>query len=59
VAVVGSPDQVAARLGEFVEAGADHLILAPSTAGDPLAMARLLASEVMPRLDAGDRTRRT
>jgi probable F420-dependent oxidoreductase len=59
VAVAGSPDQVAARLGEFVEAGAEHLILAPSTDGDPLAMARLLAAEVLPRLDTGDRTRRT
>jgi probable F420-dependent oxidoreductase len=59
VAVVGSPDQAAARLDEFIDAGAEHLILAPSTAGDPLAMARLLATDVIPQLDTGNRTRRT
>jgi probable F420-dependent oxidoreductase len=59
VAVVGSPGQVSARLDEFIDAGAEHLILAPSTAGDPLAMARLLATDVMPRLGTSTRTQRT
>jgi probable F420-dependent oxidoreductase len=50
VAAVGSPEQVAARIGEFVDAGARHVIVAPSTDRDPQAMAKLFATEVMPRL---------
>jgi alkanesulfonate monooxygenase SsuD/methylene tetrahydromethanopterin reductase-like flavin-dependent oxidoreductase (luciferase family) len=53
IAAVGSPVEVAARIGEFLEAGASHVIVAPSTAGDPLAMATLFAADVMPRLGAG------
>ena len=56
VAAVGSPEQVAARIDEFIDAGADHIIVAPSTAHDQLAMARLFATEVMPRLGRGLRT---
>ena len=50
VAAVGSPHQVAARIDEFIDAGASHIIVAPSTARDELAMARLFATEVLPRL---------
>ena len=50
VAAVGSPEQVATRIDEFIDAGADHIIVAPSTSRDPLAMAQLFATEVMPRL---------
>jgi probable F420-dependent oxidoreductase len=50
VAAVGSPEQVAARIDEFVDAGADHIIVAPSTARDPLAMAQMFADAVIPRL---------
>jgi len=53
VAAVGSPDQVAARIDEFIDAGAQHVIVAPSTDGDQLAMARLFAAEVLPRLARG------
>jgi probable F420-dependent oxidoreductase len=50
VAAVGSPEQVAGRIDEFIDAGAHHIIVAPSTDRDPLAMARLFATEVIPRL---------
>ena len=50
VAAVGSPDQVASRIDEFIDAGARHIIVAPSTARDELAMAQLFAAEVLPRL---------
>jgi probable F420-dependent oxidoreductase len=50
VAAVGSPDQVAGRIDEFIAAGARHIIVAPSTDRDPLAMAQMFATEVMPRL---------
>jgi alkanesulfonate monooxygenase SsuD/methylene tetrahydromethanopterin reductase-like flavin-dependent oxidoreductase (luciferase family) len=50
VAAVGSPEQVATRIEEFIDAGADHIIVAPSTSRDPLAMVQLFATEVMPRL---------
>jgi probable F420-dependent oxidoreductase len=50
VAAVGSPVEVAARIDEFIDAGARHIIVAPSTARDELAIARLFATEVLPRL---------
>jgi probable F420-dependent oxidoreductase len=50
VAAVGSPIDVAARIDEFIDAGARHIIVAPSTDRDQLAMARLFTAEVMPRL---------
>jgi alkanesulfonate monooxygenase SsuD/methylene tetrahydromethanopterin reductase-like flavin-dependent oxidoreductase (luciferase family) len=56
VAAVGSPDQVAARIDEFIDAGARHIIVAPSTDRDPVAMARLFAAEVMPRIAGATRT---
>jgi alkanesulfonate monooxygenase SsuD/methylene tetrahydromethanopterin reductase-like flavin-dependent oxidoreductase (luciferase family) len=53
IAAVGSPVEVADRIQEFIEAGAGHIVVAPSTAGDPLAIAMLFAADVMPRLGAG------
>jgi probable F420-dependent oxidoreductase len=50
VAAVGSPIDVAARIDEFIDAGARHIIVAPSTDRDAIAMARLFTAEVMPRL---------
>src|SRR6202011_4053491 len=54
VAAVGSPKQVAARIDEFIDAGARHVIVAPSTDRDPLAMAKLFVTEVLPRLSTED-----
>ncbi|MGH2735838.1 MAG: LLM class flavin-dependent oxidoreductase [Actinomycetota bacterium] len=47
--IVGGPDTVARRLGSFVGAGAEHLIVALPDAGDPGGY-ELLAQEVRPRL---------
>jgi alkanesulfonate monooxygenase SsuD/methylene tetrahydromethanopterin reductase-like flavin-dependent oxidoreductase (luciferase family) len=55
VAAVGSPVEVAARIDQFIAAGAQHIIVAPSTTRDPLTMARLFATEVMPRLSSASR----
>lgn len=47
--IVGGPDTVARRLGAYVRAGAEHLIVALPDAGDPGGY-ELLAEEVRPRL---------
>jgi alkanesulfonate monooxygenase SsuD/methylene tetrahydromethanopterin reductase-like flavin-dependent oxidoreductase (luciferase family) len=51
VAAVGTPSRVAARLQEFVAAGARHLVIAPATRGDAHTMVERFATNVMPLLD--------
>lgn len=48
----GSPQQVAARLAEYRDAGAESVIVAPAVA-DRGGMLDLLAADVLPRLRAG------
>lgn len=50
VAAAGTPEQVAERVQEFVDAGARHLIFVPATRDDRLAMARRIAREVIPAI---------
>jgi alkanesulfonate monooxygenase SsuD/methylene tetrahydromethanopterin reductase-like flavin-dependent oxidoreductase (luciferase family) len=50
VAIAGTPDDVTRQVNAFVEAGADHLIVAPQ--GDPTRTVDLFASEVLPRVGA-------
>ncbi|SNQ49432.1 Luciferase family protein [Frankia canadensis] len=50
VAAFGPPKLVAARLQEFLDAGARHLILAPTDGVDPAAMAADVLSRVAPLL---------
>jgi len=50
VAAVGTPEQVADRLGAFVDAGARHVIAAPATTRDPLALAHRVAADVRPHV---------
>lgn len=50
VAIVGTPDDVAAGLREFVRAGARHLVLAPATRAGALDLAAHLADVVLPRV---------
>jgi probable F420-dependent oxidoreductase len=50
VGAVGTPEAVAARLQEFVDAGARHLIVAGAGGGDPMGLARRFVSEVKPLL---------
>jgi alkanesulfonate monooxygenase SsuD/methylene tetrahydromethanopterin reductase-like flavin-dependent oxidoreductase (luciferase family) len=53
VAVAGTPAQVVARLTEFIDAGARHLVLAPAAPADAVDLvARRLAGEVIPQLRA-------
>ena len=46
----GTPDQVAARLQEYVDAGVRHFIVSPATPDDTFEVVRLAAEEVLPQL---------
>lgn len=48
--VLGTPDDCAARLAEFVEAGAQHVILVPVGPGDELEKLQAYAEELIPRI---------
>ena len=50
VAAAGTPDQVAARVQEFIDAGARHIIFLPGTLGDRMGMARRIMRDIIPRL---------
>jgi alkanesulfonate monooxygenase SsuD/methylene tetrahydromethanopterin reductase-like flavin-dependent oxidoreductase (luciferase family) len=58
IAPAGTPEEVAARLQEYVDAGARHIIVSPAAHEDTLEVVTLAAEEVLPRLavpDAADR----
>ncbi len=46
----GTPEEVALRLQEYVDAGARHIIISPAAAEDTLEVVTLAAEEVLPRL---------
>lgn len=50
VAPAGTPDEVAAALQAYVDAGARHLVIAPAAPEDTLGIVRLAAEEVLPQL---------
>jgi probable F420-dependent oxidoreductase len=50
IAPAGTPEQVAARLQEYVDAGVRHFIISPAAARDTLEVVTLAAREVLPRL---------
>jgi probable F420-dependent oxidoreductase len=50
VAPAGTPDQVAARLQDYVDAGVRHFVISPAAARDTLGVVTLAAEEVLPRL---------
>lgn len=50
VAAAGTPQQVAARVQEFVDAGARHIIFVPGTNEDKLSMARRIMGDVIPAI---------
>jgi probable F420-dependent oxidoreductase len=50
IAPSGTPEQVAERLQEYVDAGVRHFIIAPAAARDTLEVVTLAAEEVLPRL---------
>lgn len=50
IAPAGTPEEVARRLQEYVDAGARHIIVSPAAATETLEVVRLAAHEVLPRL---------
>jgi alkanesulfonate monooxygenase SsuD/methylene tetrahydromethanopterin reductase-like flavin-dependent oxidoreductase (luciferase family) len=50
IAPSGTPDEVAARLQPYVDAGARHIIISPAAHRDTLEIVALAAREVLPRL---------
>lgn len=50
VAAAGTPEQVAARVQQYVDAGARHIIFSVATRGDRVAMSRRIMEEVIPRV---------
>lgn len=50
IAPSGTPEQVAAKLQEYVDAGARHIIISPAAHRDTFEVVRLAAEEVLPRL---------
>ncbi|WP_019925678.1 LLM class flavin-dependent oxidoreductase [Nocardia sp. BMG111209] len=50
IAPSGTPEQVAARLQEYVDAGVRHFVISPAAHEDTLGIVRLAAEEVLPRL---------
>lgn len=50
IAPAGTPEQVTARLQEYVDAGARHIIISPAAHENTLEVVTLAAREVLPRL---------
>jgi alkanesulfonate monooxygenase SsuD/methylene tetrahydromethanopterin reductase-like flavin-dependent oxidoreductase (luciferase family) len=53
IAPAGTPEEVAARLQAYVDAGARHIVISPAATTDTLEIVRLAAEEVLPRLRVG------
>lgn len=51
IAPSGTPEEVAGRLQEYVDAGVRHLIISPAAHHDTLEVVRLAAREVLPMLE--------
>jgi alkanesulfonate monooxygenase SsuD/methylene tetrahydromethanopterin reductase-like flavin-dependent oxidoreductase (luciferase family) len=50
IAPAGTPEEVAARLQPYVDAGARHIVISPAAHRDTLQVVELAAREVLPRL---------
>jgi alkanesulfonate monooxygenase SsuD/methylene tetrahydromethanopterin reductase-like flavin-dependent oxidoreductase (luciferase family) len=50
IAPSGTPEQVAERMQDYVDAGVRHFIIAPAAQEDTLEVVTLAAQEVLPRL---------
>jgi probable F420-dependent oxidoreductase len=50
IAPAGTPDEVARRMQEYVDAGVRHFIVSPAAHQDTLEVVQLAAEEVLPRL---------
>jgi probable F420-dependent oxidoreductase len=52
IAPAGTPEEVAARVQEYVDAGVRHVVVSPAAHEDTLEVVTLAAEEVLPRLNA-------
>ena len=50
IAPAGTPEEVAAKVQAYVDAGARHIVVSPAAHEDTLEVVRLAATEVLPRL---------
>ena len=50
IAPAGTPEEVAAKVQPYVDAGARHIVIAPATPTDTLEVVQLAATEVLPQL---------
>jgi probable F420-dependent oxidoreductase len=50
IAPAGTPEEVAQRVQEYVDAGVRHVVISPAAPSDTLEVVRLAAEEVLPRL---------
>lgn len=50
IAPSGNPDEVAARLQQYVDAGVRHFVISPAAPADTLEIIQLAATEVLPQL---------
>jgi alkanesulfonate monooxygenase SsuD/methylene tetrahydromethanopterin reductase-like flavin-dependent oxidoreductase (luciferase family) len=50
IAPAGTPEQVATRVQEYVDAGARHIVISPAAHDATLEVVQLAAEEVLPRL---------
>jgi alkanesulfonate monooxygenase SsuD/methylene tetrahydromethanopterin reductase-like flavin-dependent oxidoreductase (luciferase family) len=50
IAPAGTPEQIAERFQQYIDAGARHLIISPAAHENTLEIATLAANEVLPRL---------
>jgi alkanesulfonate monooxygenase SsuD/methylene tetrahydromethanopterin reductase-like flavin-dependent oxidoreductase (luciferase family) len=51
IAPAGTPEEVAAKVQPYVDAGARHIVISPAAHQDTLEVVRLAAEEVLPRLE--------
>jgi alkanesulfonate monooxygenase SsuD/methylene tetrahydromethanopterin reductase-like flavin-dependent oxidoreductase (luciferase family) len=50
MAPAGTPEEVAQRVQQYVDAGARHIVISPAAPSETLEVVRLAAEEVLPRL---------
>lgn len=55
IAPAGTPDEVAARLQEYVDVGVRHFIISPAAPADTVEVVQLAAQEVLPQLSVPTR----
>ncbi len=50
IAPAGTPEEVAERMQEYVDAGVRHIVVSPAASSETLEVVKLAAEEVLPRL---------